>query len=192
MFIGKNGVSHEKLASQRASTRFARIHPKPARMPAIGPTNPPTGSATTGNPRCANRLGSPFALMIRSATCTDARAIARSTSVVPPSGISALSTPPIRRPWPPARITPTASATMAHLLSHNIGRVARFFLSEQTHDLAVRTDVDRIRRRHLRKSGHRHDLAADGDDELGARREPHFANVERMIRGRTLRIRVGG
>src|SRR6185369_18020933 len=40
--------------------------------------------------------------------------------------------------------------------------------SEEPGDLPVVGDVDRARARHLGQAGHRHDVAADHHDELGA------------------------
>src|SRR6267154_1058987 len=62
--------------------------------------------------------------------------------------------------------------------------------SEQSDDFPV-DEVDLDRRRHLREPRHRHDIPADHHDELGARRQPHFAHVDDVVGRCRAQLRIG-
>jgi Na+/H+ antiporter NhaD/arsenite permease-like protein len=51
---------------------------------------------------------------------------------------------------------------------------------KQAHHLTV-DQIDLVRGGHLGQSGHGHDVAADHHHELGAGRQPHFADVDHVI-----------
>src|SRR5947207_8151761 len=74
----------------------------------------------------------------------------------------------------------------------NEAAVSRRVCLEQTADAPVRADVDAVRGRHPGEPGHGHDVAADHDHEFRARREPHLANVDHVVRRRAAQFRVGG
>ena len=62
---------------------------------------------------------------------------------------------------------------------------------EQPGDAAFWCNVDVVCRGNLRQSGHRHDIAADRDDEFRARRQPHLANRNHVILRRALQVGIG-
>src|SRR5687767_13411932 len=64
------------------------------------------------------------------------------------------------------------------------------FRSEEPDDFAVFVKVDTRGRRHLRQTGHRHDVAAEHDDEFRAGGEPHLSDVDDMARRRAAKLRV--
>ena len=101
---GRKGVSTAAVTT--ASAPCAAAHSRPARRPASGPAESGTPSAITGSPRKAKRPGSPLALIARKSTWGRSRSTTWATSGRPPSGSSALSSPPIRDARPPARMTP--------------------------------------------------------------------------------------
>src|SRR6266436_6323571 len=71
------------------------------------------------------------------------------------------------------------------------GMTAGLMQSEQPGDSSVFADRDVVRRRDARQAGHRHDLAADDDDELGASREAHLADRDDVVARRALGVGVG-
>src|SRR5277367_1427143 len=102
-------------------------------MPASGPGKFSTVSAMTGNPKRANRAGSPLALRTSPSHCGVSRAITRSRMVRPPIRRIGLSPPPIRRASPPASSTPgNLFVTVAAL-----ALVARGFLFDKSEVLIV-------------------------------------------------------
>src|SRR5690606_7261949 len=62
---------------------------------------------------------------------------------------------------------------------------------EQTFDLAFIVEEDALRRRRARQARHRHDLAADGDDEAGTGRKTHFTHRDDVSGRRTAQVRIG-
>src|SRR5688572_20424136 len=75
-----------------------------------------------------------------------------------------------RRLWPGASIKP---------------------LSEQSRNPAVSRHRDLVRGRHLGQARHGHDLTADGDKELGTRRQPYLADRHDVVGRRTLEVGIG-
>src|SRR5215831_6212077 len=152
----------------------------------------------TGTPKAPMRSSSRFALISNSPTCGRARAIVRSIMLTPATSTNSLS-PPIRRAKPPASTTPMTSLrdieTHASMSFPAICRkrqtMGPAIASEQSHDLAIRPDVDRIRGRHFGQARHGHDLAADRHHEFGARRKPDLAHIDDVIGRRALGVGIG-
>src|SRR5262249_34399244 len=67
---------------------------------------------TIVSPVSANRLGTPFALMMMPTHCADSVARTRSRIEIPPISMRDLSPPPMRRASPPARTRPSVDGKL--------------------------------------------------------------------------------
>jgi len=63
---------------------------------------------------------------------------------------------------------------------------------EEALDAALAVETDRVGRRYPRETRHGHDIAADRHNELRPRGQANLTHRERMVRGRSLQVRVGG
>jgi hypothetical protein len=86
--------------------RCTAIQSRPARIPASGPLNPATSSATTGKPKSFSLAASPLAFNMSPTHCDRITATTRARMDVPPIVRSALSPPPMRCARPSASSTP--------------------------------------------------------------------------------------
>src|SRR5215510_2234018 len=74
---------------------------------------------------------------------------------------------------------------------YSASRNSGMTISEQALDLPTLVEADRVGGRHPGQAGHGHDLAGDGDDELGAGGESQFTDRHDMAGGRALLVGVG-
>src|SRR5262245_19197055 len=111
-----------------SGTRLA-AQSSPARMPASGPAKPATSSAITGRPCRAKRAGSPLALSTIPVQASASRTSTRSRMVASPMRMSALSPPPMRRAWPPARTSPKVGVSV--VMHRGLAPMFRAFLLDQ-------------------------------------------------------------
>src|ERR1700737_4566188 len=133
---GRNGQATAALSTHDTSVRLAAAQSRPARMPASGPGKFSTVSGMTGNPKLANRAGSPLALRMSPLHCGLSRAITRSRIVRPPIWRIGLSPPPIRRARPPASKTPGAAGNSVVTVGA-LALVTRGFLFDEGEVLIV-------------------------------------------------------
>src|SRR5574339_645241 len=81
--------------------------------------------------------------------------------------------------------------TVGSSASRRCSTSARRAALEEADDLAVFIKIDTRGRRHLRQSRHRHDVAAEHDDELRAGGESHLADIDGVPEWRAAQLRIG-
>src|SRR5258708_14309096 len=115
-----------KGESQGTEARNGRLETdRPACNPASGPAYPPIASLTTRTPKVLYSSWFWLALMMMPPTCGASRSYTWSTRRLPRKACRPLSTPPMRLPLPPARISPvTEDCTARSPLRHHRRRDA--------------------------------------------------------------------